>query len=357
MYKDKRISVAMASYNGEKYIREQIESILEQTVIPDEIVISDDGSTDKTMQILQEFANLHPNIVKIYLDNPRQGFAYNFSHAISHCSGDILFLCDQDDIWNSKKVEHIVDVYYKYPDALCVFHNALSVDSEGKPNNVPFNSFVESLAMQHPIGAIVKIPGNPNCELAACFPINGMIMSISKELLKTAYPFPPISSQHDGWLWFCSEALDECYYLNETLTNRRLHSNNTSGVGKQGFGIQRMKEIFHNITKQNEFARTRIIQSQYMEEYILTYCSKDNVGAMSALSTISRISEIGSYELDAATSGRLSGAIKLTRLYLKDIRYRRSGTKAFLYELAEILLRSKKKRAESLEEIIQKLFI
>lgn len=354
MYDGKTISVAMATYNGEKYISEQIESILEQTVIPDEIVISDDGSTDNTMQILQEFVNLYPDIIKVYSDNPRQGFAYNFSHAISYCSGDILFLCDQDDIWNPKKVEHIVDVYHKYPDALCVFHNALSVDSKGKPNNVPFNSFVQSLAIEHPIGAIVKVPGYPNCEIASSFPLNGMIMSISQELLKTAYPFPPIPSQHDGWLWFCSEALDKCYYLNEILTNRRIHTNNTSGAGKQGFGIQRMKKILHNIIKQNEFARTRIVQSQYMEEYIHTYCSKDNVGAMSALPTISRISEIGRHELDAATSGRVSGVIKITRLYLKDVRYRRSGTKSFLYELAEILLLSKKERLKNLDEIIHK---
>ncbi len=78
MYNGKRISVAMASYNGEKFIREQIESILDQTVLPDEIIISDDGSTDKTMEILQEFANLYPNLIKIYSDNPCKGFGYHF---------------------------------------------------------------------------------------------------------------------------------------------------------------------------------------------------------------------------------------------------------------------------------------
>lgn len=177
-------------------------------------------------------------------------------------------------------------------------------------------------------------------------------MSVSRKLLNTAFPFPPIPSQHDGWLWFCSEALDGCYYLNEILTSRRLHSNNTSGVGRQGFGIRRLNKIFQRITTQNEYARTRIVYSQYMQDYIQSHCTKDNAGAMHALPTIMRIAEIGRIELLAASSGRVSGAIQLINLYLNNARYRKSGGKMFLYELADILLRSKKKRLESMKEIL-----
>ena len=353
MYRGKIISVAIATYNGEKYIREQLDSILNQTVVPDEIVISDDGSTDQTIKILQEIANSHQSKIHLYSDNPRHGFAYNFGYAVSHCSGDILFLCDQDDIWAPEKVERISEVYCNFPDALCVFHNAASIDSEGNPCNILFNSYVQSLADQHSYGEVVKVPGDPNCEIAASAPlINGMIMSVSKELLKTAFPFPPIPYQHDGWLWFCSEALDGCYYLNEILTSRRLHSSNTSGAGRQGFGVHRIKKILHHIAKQNEYARIRIVYSQYMQEYIQLYCSKDNAGAMHALSTILRINEMGCAELSAARAGRLSGAIQLTRLYFHNTRYRRSGGKMFLYELADIILRSKKKRLQSLNQIM-----
>ena len=353
MYHGKTISVAIATYNGEKYIAEQVFSILNQTVVPDEIVISDDGSKDKTVEILREIAHSFPNI-SIYTDNPRHGFAFNFGHAVSKCSGDILFLSDQDDIWDSKKVEHIAEVYCRYPDALCVFHNAASVDSDGKPNHILFNSFIQSLADSLPIGEVKKVNGYPNCEKAASAPlVNGMVMSVSRELLKTAFPFPPISSQHDGWLWFCSEALDGCYYLNEILTNRRLHTDNTSGAGRQGFGISRVKKVFHNIAKQNDVARTRFLYAQYMQEYIHMHCSDDNAGAMHALPTISRVSEIGRTEISAASSGRLLGAIKLIKLYVCDIRYRRSGGKIFLYELTNILVRSKKKRLESLKDIIR----
>lgn len=354
MYQGKKISVAMATYNGEKYIREQINSIINQTVVPDEIIISDDGSKDRTLEIIQEIANSHQSAgIKLYVDNPRHGFAFNFVHAISHCSGDILFLCDQDDIWDKNKVEHIVRVYCNYQDALCVFHNATSIDSDGLPNHVLFNSFIQSLADHHLNGEVVKVPGNPNCEIAASAPlINGLVMSVSRELLHTAFPFPPISSQHDGWLWFCSEALDGCYFLNEILTFRRLHTNNTSGAGKQGFGIHRIKKIVHKIAQQNDVARTRILYAQYMQEFIKLHCAQDNVGAMRALPTIQRVSEVGYAELSAASSGRLVGAIKLTRLFIRDARYRKSGWKSFLYELSDVLLRSKKKRVQRIQEII-----
>ena len=340
-----RISVAMATYNGEKYIREQIESILKQTVIPDEIIISDDGSQDRTVDIIKEIAASDYSNIHLYEDNPRHGFAFNFGHAVSHCSGDVLFLCDQDDIWHPQKVEHVVNVYCRYTDALCVFHNAVSVDTFGKPSHVLFNSYIQSFAERYPVGEIVKVSSNPNCEIAASGPlINGMVMSVSRKLLETAFPFPPIPSQHDGWLWFCSEALDGCYFLNEVLTNRRLHFDNTSGAGGRRFGIRQIKKVLHNMANQNDIARNRIICAQYMQTYIQTHCKQDDIGAMSALSTLLRVSEIGQTELYAAKSGRLLGAFILTRLFVKDIRYRKSGGKAFLYELADILLRSKKDR-------------
>lgn len=352
MYKEKTISVAMATYNGEKYIREQLESILNQTVVPDEIVISDDGSTDRTVEIAHDIAQSCQANIKIYTDNPRHGFAFNFGYAISHCSGSILFMCDQDDIWDPRKVEHIVDVYCQYPDALCVFHNAVSVDSDGKPSQKLFNEYVQKLSDEHCIGEIAKVPGDPNCEVAASAPlINGMIMSVSRKLLDTALPFPPISSQHDGWLWFCAEAQDCCYFRNEVLTFRRLHNENTSGAGRQGFGRKRIKKILRNITKHSDVARTRIVYAKFMLEYTQTHCAEDNSGVKRAIPTIARTWEIGQKEIAAAKSSRIIGAVKLIKLFITDMRYRRCGTKVFLYELTDIVIHSRKSRTRKLREM------
>lgn len=353
MYQDIRISVAIATYNGEKYIREQLESILSQTVVPDEIIISDDGSKDKTLEIAHEVAkSAAPGIIKILTDNPKHGFAYNFGHAISHCTGDVILLCDQDDVWLPYKVEHVTRVYTENKEALCVFHDASSIDSSGKPLDIVFNPFIKTLSSQTNTGEIMRLPGVPFCETAASAPlINGMVMSVSRILLQTALPLPPVSSQHDGWLWFCAEALDRCYFLNEVLTLRRLHDENTSGAGKQGFGLKRIRKIMNSISRHNDAARTRIVCAKYMQDYLASYCHDKNPGAMCALPTLNRIWEIGQAELIAAKSSRLSGGIKLIRLFIHDKRYRKSGKKAFLYELADIMMRSKEARKKNLEEM------
>jgi len=92
------ISVALCTYNGELYLREQLESILKQTFPPDEIIICDDGSTDTTIKILEEFRRKSFIPVKVYYNKENLGVSKNFEKAISLCSGDIIFLSDQDDV-------------------------------------------------------------------------------------------------------------------------------------------------------------------------------------------------------------------------------------------------------------------
>ena len=104
-----RVSVAMATYNGEKYIKEQIDSILNNLEKSDELIISDDGSKDGTIKIIQEYQKKDSRI-KLY-DGPKNGVKQNFANAIKNCSGEYIFLADQDDIWNDKKVEKVFPLY------------------------------------------------------------------------------------------------------------------------------------------------------------------------------------------------------------------------------------------------------
>ncbi|WP_305209499.1 glycosyltransferase, partial [Dubosiella newyorkensis] len=100
------ISVAMATYNGENYISEQIDSIINQTRKVDEIVIVDDHSTDQTVPILLHLQKDHPEWnIKIHVSTKNVGYKTNFKNAIELTSGDLVFLCDQDDIWHKDKVE------------------------------------------------------------------------------------------------------------------------------------------------------------------------------------------------------------------------------------------------------------
>ena len=96
------ISVCMTSYNGEKYIEEQLKSILIQLSSKDEIVISDDGSKDDTCKVIKSLADQR---IKLITNESSHGFTHNFENALRHANGDIIFLSDQDDIWKDNKVE------------------------------------------------------------------------------------------------------------------------------------------------------------------------------------------------------------------------------------------------------------
>lgn len=128
-----KISVALCTYNGEKYIAEQLDSILKQTQLPDEIVICDDGSSDNTIGIIEELQIIYP-IIKLYKNTSSLGIIKNFEKAINFCSNGIILLSDQDDIWFPHKVQVIVEYFNTHKNKRAVFHN-LTLYKNGKPAN------------------------------------------------------------------------------------------------------------------------------------------------------------------------------------------------------------------------------
>ena len=126
------VSVAMATYNGEKFIREQLCSIVNQTVKPDEIVICDDCSTDNTLRIVQNYANDKSNINwKIIRNDNNQGYIKNFFNAIKNTTGDIIILCDQDDVWDDHKIQFFVDLFINNDDMLSLHTDYSIIDQDG----------------------------------------------------------------------------------------------------------------------------------------------------------------------------------------------------------------------------------
>lgn len=126
-------SVALCTYNGGKYIKEQLESILGQTTPVDEIVVCDDGSTDNTLNIINSFSVTSSVNLRIYRNETQLGPGCNFQKAIDLCTGDIVFLSDQDDIWNSAKVETINSYFESHPNISVVFSNGELITSNGEP--------------------------------------------------------------------------------------------------------------------------------------------------------------------------------------------------------------------------------
>lgn len=128
----RKISVALASYNGDRFIGEQLDSILHQTCSVNEIVICDDCSSDDTVQIAREYEMKYPEIEWYIVSNAfNLGYSHNFRKAIGLCTGDVIFLCDQDDVWAMNKVERTMDVFDRYPNAGGVLTNFISIDEKG----------------------------------------------------------------------------------------------------------------------------------------------------------------------------------------------------------------------------------
>lgn len=126
------LSIAIATYNGDRFLREQLDSLYRQTRLPDEVVVSDDGSTDRTLEILEEYHQRYG--LKYSVNTGKHGVNENFFRAISLCTGDLIQICDQDDIWMSKKIEVLADEMEKMDATKPAVVSSLryDIDAEGK---------------------------------------------------------------------------------------------------------------------------------------------------------------------------------------------------------------------------------
>src|SRR6476659_5222108 len=122
------LSIALCTYNGTAYLKEQLESIAAQTRTPDELVISDDQSTDDTLRLIEEFAGTAGFPVRLSINESNLGIAKNFEKAISLCRGDVNVLSDQDDVWHNDKLKSVEGIFEAKPQLSLVFSNAEIVD-------------------------------------------------------------------------------------------------------------------------------------------------------------------------------------------------------------------------------------
>ena len=204
------ISVAMATYNGEKYIKEQLESIIKQLNTDDEIIISDDGSTDKTLEIIKMFNDKR---IKIIL-GPKNGTKQNFANAIKHCSGKYIFLSDQDDIWMEGKVASVLNTF-KNEDCQCVVHDCVVFDSTSNQNMM--DSFYEYRKSGKGIlKNIIK-----NSYLGCC-------MAFDSTVVQYILPIPNNIDMHDQWIGLLCEKYGKSIFIKEKLLKYRRHDKNVS---------------------------------------------------------------------------------------------------------------------------------
>src|SRR6185503_3389456 len=125
------ISIALATYNGEKYLPAQLDSLTRQTRLPDELIVSDDASADRTKVIVLDFAGRAPFPVRFHENRGQTGFRDNFMRAAGLCQSDLVAFCDQDDVWEPHKLA-VMEPVFGQPDVYLAFHNASLINREGK---------------------------------------------------------------------------------------------------------------------------------------------------------------------------------------------------------------------------------
>lgn len=213
-----RISVALTSFNGTRYLPQQIESILPQLGPEDELVISDDGSTDGTVEMIMDLARADRRI-KLF-EGPRRGLIENFANALRYCQGEIIFLSDQDDVWLADKVSRVLSTFAASPRILLVQHDARFADEHLKPGDQTVFQWRHAKR-----GLLANIVKNR---------YQGCAMAIRRSLLRAALPFPPDIPMHDQWLGLLAELTGKVVFLDEVLMLYRRHGGNMSDIRPSG---------------------------------------------------------------------------------------------------------------------------
>jgi glycosyltransferase involved in cell wall biosynthesis len=222
-----KISVAICTYNGAEFLPAQWESILAQSRQPDEIVICDDGSTDETHAQLQQFVAESPIPVQFRINERNLGSVKNFEQAITLCTGEVIVLSDQDDVWRGDKLQLIEQAFGNTTSAGLVFSDAEIVDEQLTPLNrsmwdeVGFDSHKRKLVS---LGRALEV-------LITGWTVTGATMAFRSGFMKLSLPVPDgIAMIHDGWIALTIAAVADVVMIEEPLIKYRQHGRQQIGA-------------------------------------------------------------------------------------------------------------------------------
>lgn len=233
-----KISIALCTYNGEKYVTEQLQSLFDQTLKPDEIVVSDDGSSDQTLNIVRDFSNRNIIPITIFEHKENLGVFKNFVFCIKACTGDIIFTCDQDDYWLPTKLEKHMQVHKVNPNTELVYSNA----------EVVLNTIEHVL---YPLWEPKSIEDSENGKssfnslVVKGQSIAGCCMSFKYEFFMSILPIPD-NIYHDDWIATSACLSGNIIGINEPLIKYRQHGNNVVGIVR-GSKLSFYKSLLTNV--------------------------------------------------------------------------------------------------------------
>ncbi|MEQ9409323.1 MAG: glycosyltransferase family 2 protein [Fuerstiella sp.] len=227
---DLTVSVAMCTFNGARFLPQQLESISAQTRLPDELVICDDCSTDSTRLILDRFASSAPFSVRVFLNWKQLGVAPNFEQAMHECQGSLILPADQDDVWHAEKLEQLTEPFRRSPEIGLTFCNMNVVDNSLKPlGYTQWNSVGLGRSMRRLVAA-----GKTMDLLLRYSVISGKAMAFRSSLRKYVLPVAP-EWMHDEWIALIASAFSDVALVDRVLVDWRQHS--TQLIGVRPYGI------------------------------------------------------------------------------------------------------------------------
>lgn len=242
------VSIALCTYNGEKYLIEQLDSLVHQTHRNLEIIVVDDCSIDSTVNILEEYSHKY-SFIKVYQNEINLGYIKNFEKALSLCAGDYIALCDQDDIWNLEKVTLQVNAI---GDSLLIYHDSEFIGNDGLP-------------MDKKMSDVINMYQGNSCKPFLFFnAVSGHACLLKKELLKYSLPFPN-GVFHDRWLAYTATNVGSIKYLDQALVKYRQHENSDTNILKltrkeiknELHGVQKIKRSLAEIEVMKSFPLNR----------------------------------------------------------------------------------------------------
>lgn len=226
------LSIALCTYNGAAFVEEQLRSILDQSLRPDEIVVSDDGSTDDTLDVIAgvfaAWRNEHADAavaLRIVRNPAPLGVTANFEQALAACTGDLIALSDQGDLWHPHRLERMVAEFTRRPELQLLHTDARLVDTDGRPLGA---NLLRTLGVSASDRSAVH-GGHAIDALLRRNIVTGATMMLRRELLQRARPFPA-AWVHDEWLAVVAAATGTVDLLDEPLIDYRQHAGNLIGA-------------------------------------------------------------------------------------------------------------------------------
>lgn len=224
-----KVSVALCTYNGARHLSAQLQSILEQTQLPDELVICDDRSTDRSVEIAREYATKTPMSVRVFVNEVNLGSTRNFEQAIRLAAGDIILLCDQDDVWLPDKVKRFAEMFAANPAIDGFFSNAWVVSSEQEQGSVDLWSTLGVTGRSRRLATT-----NQMAELMVrANVVFGTVFGIRARARAKVLPIPsslPGGHLHDGWIAMVLACQQSLQGFDEKLSLYRQHEHQQVGV-------------------------------------------------------------------------------------------------------------------------------